>query len=384
MIPYNKYYIPKFNIESLIYSNYIKYDQLKDWIIMKFKDSPEANCTHINFFIDVYSMIRGFYRRQDFHINDGQEYTLASGIINMAAHYREYFRSRHNTKADIYIVSSFNMNKYLTSIHPSYRSVVTANDEITDYIAENMKVLDSLVPYLPGMYFKHYDHNITGAAILDIIRYNESHGNKDPNIILSKDFVVSQIVCNPISRTMVLRPYKNYKKTYEGTESVDLSYLVEHGDLMVRYGVDCMKGTKVSEEIIEKRLDKINALSPELLSVLMAITKSSEYGYGSELLFPAAINILYKLIVEDKLALNQYNTNINDLMTLISMNTTKQVDPHELIKRFRTLDLMYQYNNMVSMNLERYQFVDDLYNPDMVKMINEKFFKECPLDLNVL
>ncbi len=39
---------------------------------------------------------------------------------------------------------------------------------------------------------------------------------------------------------------------------------------------------------------------------------------------------------------------------------------------------------MKSISMELYEKVDDLYNPKMVKDVNEKFFNDYPLDLNVL
>lgn len=133
MIPYNRYYVPKFHLDSLIYSHYIKYDHLINVILNEFRNTPEANCTHINLFIDVYSIIKTFYRRSDFIINKEQKYALASGIINMAAHYREYFRSRHNTKTDIFIISSFNDNRFTRETCSEYKPSIDFNrNEVTD------------------------------------------------------------------------------------------------------------------------------------------------------------------------------------------------------------------------------------------------------------
>ena len=87
MRPYNRFYVPKFHLDSLIYSHYIRYDHLKEIILNEFSNTPEADCTHISLFIDIYSIIKPFYKRQDFAVDDKERYDLASGIINMAAHY---------------------------------------------------------------------------------------------------------------------------------------------------------------------------------------------------------------------------------------------------------------------------------------------------------
>ena len=116
MKPYNRFHVPKFHLNSLIYTHYIRYDHLKEIIFNEFRNSPEANCVHLNLFRDIFSIIKPFYRRDDFNVDENDRYALASGVINMAAHYREYFRSRHSTKTDIYLISSFNDNKYLSKI----------------------------------------------------------------------------------------------------------------------------------------------------------------------------------------------------------------------------------------------------------------------------
>lgn len=384
MPPYNRFYVPKFQLESLIYTNYIKYDRMRDMIINEFQNSPEADCTVINFFIDVYSLIKVLYRREDFIIEEGQEYTLAAGIINMAAHYRNYFRTRHNTTTNIYIVSSFNNNRYMTAMNPEYKSAIDFNCKAqTDYIINNIKVLEVIVPYLPNIYFKHYDNAVTAAAIMDIMNYNQTClNNMNPNLILSKDLVVYQLANNKKSKTIIIRPKKKYTQTYEGYESQDASYIINKNNLMEVYVRESMP--KTGEEVLRIRIETVSQVHPELFSVLLAIAKVPDYGYPSELKVPAAIKTLYQMVVKDKMVLNGYNHDIRELMTTLQSYITKQLDIENLVNRFKTLDVIYLYNMIVSINIELYTHIEDLYNPNMVKKINEKFFKEYPLDLNVL
>ena len=135
---------------------------------------------------------------------------------------------------------------------------------------------------------------------------------------------------------------------------------------------------------MNNRLKMVNQLNPELLSILMAITNVPEYGLSSIIQMPSAIKILYRIFVEDRLALNQYNSDISYIIDLVKDYSKKQIDDIEIKQRFQVIDMIYLYNMMKSISMELYEKVDDLYNPKMVKDVNEKFFSDYPLDLNVL
>lgn len=387
MRPYNRFYAPKFHLDSLIYSHYIRYDHLKEIILNEFSNTPEADCTHISLFIDIYSIIKPFYKRQDFAVDDKERYALASGIINMAAHYREYFRTRHSTKTDIYLISSFNSNKYLQRLCNTYKCGINfAMEEVSNYVIENIKVLNAIVPYLPNIYFRHYDVTTTSAAILDIMNYNISHGNNNPNIIISKDILNYQLVTFRPVKTIIIRPKKISVQKYEGIDTEERSYSINKYNLMATYllekSKDLIKAN--NSEIMNNRLKMVNQLNPELLSILMAITNVPEYGLSSIIQMPSAIKILYRIFVEDRLALNQYNSDISYIIDLVKDYSKKQIDDIEIKQRFQVIDMIYLYNMMKSISMELYEKVDDLYNPKMVKDVNEKFFSDYPLDLNVL
>lgn len=387
MKPYNRFHVPKFHLNSLIYTHYIRYDHLKEIILNEFRNSPEANCVHINLFIDIFSIIKPFYRRDDFNVDENDRYALASGVINMAAHYREYFRSRHSTKTDIYLISSFNDNKYLKQTCSDYKSGIDfSKEDVTEYIAENIKILNAIVPYLPNIYFKHYDTTTTNAAILDIMNYNISHGNINPNIIISKDIMNFQLVSFQPAKTIILRPKKISVEKYEGVDVEDQSFIINRYNLMGNYlyesTTEAMRNNNV--EIFNKRLQDISQINPELLSLLLSITKVPKYGLPSILQVPMAINIMKKIFVDDKLALNQYNSDVAHIVELIKGYTKKQIESFEIIQRFKVIDAIYLYNSLKALAMETYTKVDDLYNPKMIKEVNEKFFKHYPLDLNVL
>lgn len=387
--PFNRYHMPNFQLDSLLFSCYVKYDRLSFLMFNEFGNRPEGNCTHVNLFIDLYSVMRSICFREDFRADPGMEYSLASRVINMAAHYREYFKSRHNTSTSIYIVSSFNMNDNTTRILPEYKSKIALAKEngCYDYLVQNIKVLNSLVPYLPGIYFRHYEYNNTSAAMLDIMNYNVEHGNTDPNIVITKDIVTYQLVNYNKALTICIRPKKTVHQDFNGSNiSEDTSYSINRNSLMFTYAKEKMQNTS-NHEIMNKRLEKIGKISPELYSAFLTFTGVGEYNLPAITKFPTTLNDFHKVFVEEQFLLNQYNNDIEYLIQMIqgvSSSKKSEIDPRYVLTRFSLIDLISNYNALVFNNIERYVEVEDLYQPDMVKDINERFFTKCPLDLNVL
>ena len=68
----------------------------------------------------------------------------------------------------------------------------------------------------------------------------------------------------------------------------------------------------------------------------------------------------------------------------VSKSSKIDIDPGYMMRRFNLLDLYSNFYSLVYNNVERYTAVEDLYQPDMVKDINDRFFASCPLDLNAL
>ena len=76
--PYNRFHMPNFQLDSLLFGCYVKYDKLSQLIYNEFGNKPEGDCTHVNIFIDLYSIMRSICFREDFKVDPGMEYSLAS------------------------------------------------------------------------------------------------------------------------------------------------------------------------------------------------------------------------------------------------------------------------------------------------------------------
>ena len=78
-------------LDVLLYSNYIKYDKLKELTSFQFANSNENT---LNIYIDMYTILRPLYKRNLIQNSS----IFASMILNLAAHMRAYYWTRH--KAD--------------------------------------------------------------------------------------------------------------------------------------------------------------------------------------------------------------------------------------------------------------------------------------------
>lgn len=379
-----KRYYP--TIDNRIYSNYIKYDRLKHLVLHEFANTPYANCNHVNIFIDIFEILRGIRYEE---IINSNKYALAAGIINMIAHYREYFRSRHNTTSYVYILSGFNDNKYLRLINPAYNSFHSNDDasqEKMDYIQMNIDILNMIIPYIPNTYFKHYEHSPICAGIADIMNYNSTILNdKSPNIIITRDVINFQLVDIGDTHTVIIRP----KKSVVGNMNVsseDASFSINKNSLLsTLVFLRVQKTEEINRDTLNERMRKISNIDPGLYSLFLSMTRIPERRYGTMLSMPTAINILDKILVKDKLEYNGYTMNPMNILKLIEDNYNyKNFNSIEIESRFRTVDARYLLNQLHSIGLENYKFTKDLYNPDLLKQLNEKFFTENPLDLNVL
>lgn len=379
----DRFYMPRFSMNAMIYSNYIRYDRLRELIINEFRGTADEDCININVFIDLYSLMKNAYHRDDFAVDAEDKYALAAGAINMAAHYRAFFNSRLGVNTKIFIVSSFNNYKYLSAINPQYHSQVDLDGIKVEYFLKNISALSVISPYLPNIYFKHYDYATSAAAIRDIMGFNLSNGNKNPNIIITKDILNYQLVNFQPVRTLILRP----KKISENQDSSDISYLINKYNLMRILLWERNRGKKPDPTTMEQRYQKISMINPELFSAMLSIIGCQEYGYKSILSLPSTINAFHKIIIENQFLLNQYNYNPLDLFRLVEENakTKRNINIVELESRFRTMDTIYLYDQMQALNIELMTKIpDDLYAPEMLKKINDKFFVDNPLDLNVL
>ena len=79
------------DLAAIIYGSYVKMDRMQKIVFETFSNTSIAEATHLNIFIDLYSTLHPIFS-EHFRVNIENYTDVTSGIINMCAHYRKFFR----------------------------------------------------------------------------------------------------------------------------------------------------------------------------------------------------------------------------------------------------------------------------------------------------
>lgn len=348
-------------IEYLLYGNYIKYDKLSEMVEGTFKGS---SATSVNLFIDIYSMIRNVHSNETF--NSENELILSSSLVNLCAHMRFFFRKRYNVETKIFLIYSDNLSEYNKKTWFGYNSlqekIVNKRKVNKELIHRNMRLLEIIIPYIPDVYFLSTDFE-AGVLVYDTICYNESNGNTNPNIILTMDPYLFQIV-GITNNTYIFRP-KKYK-------SEDVSYVVSKENLLE---------TWIRNTHAEPR-DFVYELDPGLCSLLMSLSRCPERSIKTVFTIPTASGIIHSGVSEHKI-LNGYNSNTENIWNSLYRPMFDKFSFDMFDRRFRSIDILSQYLVYLNTNYKKIK-LPNLIDPEGIKGINENYFKKFPLDLNRL
>ena len=350
----------KILMEQIINSYLIRYDRMSELVKNSFK--AYKNASEMNIYIDVYSIVKSLYSNN----YEMKEYsTLSSCIVNICAHYREFFRYI-GVKTNFYIIYSKNCpyinNQFYKNYNFKSQSNFNADKSIDDMIQFNIDLLDLLCKYLPDIYFIKGTFE-TGVIIYDLILRNEKKGHSIPHLILTKDIYNYQLVATN-DNIFIFRP----KKTGKGDES----YFIDSYNLMNRYLVD--RDTK------KQTLTLMNGL----MSLFMTLTSVKERNIKMLCNVTTAMSILQRAIDNYKI-LNGYNSDMNIVWNGIE-NDKLKISSIEFENRFKAIDISYQqqiyYTTPECKNVE--QSLVNLSDPKTMKAINAEYFIHNQLDFDRL
>lgn len=350
-------------LQGVIYGYCVKYTRLAQLINTNFAGST---ATTIDIFVDVrniYNRVLLFMRLK--HMRPNNRFFIASGIINLCAHYREFFRSRYNTASRFWLINAESVSNH-SMVYKDYAlSPLNDTDICPNIIADNTMILNTITPYLPDITMINANGFDIGVNVLDIVSKEQVFGNDNPRIILSKDRSALQIA-DSIVNTFVLRPIKKASD-----------------DESVLYGLQMAIPEYVSREFNKGYPTML--IPAGLCSVLMALTKNSSRHIPSKLRIDTALRKLAPLTQPNQTlgAQTQYPHvwDIKALLTQLGVDS----DPFEIELRYKAIDIpiMYEAFKVHPVNTI-YTSIVNLYAPEEVKKINEQYFKGIPLDLEVL
>lgn len=342
------------DIESLLYGYYIKYDKLSELI-----RTVNCNVGCVDIYIDLYDILKNVYNT---NIHTSKQLTIVSSIINMAAHYRGFFRYRLGINTRIFLVYgediTNNHTQYIREYKEISRNLENLNyNKIDSVIKSQLEMVKLLCGYIPDVY---YIHRATNSAMFI---YDNILSNNSVSFIISKSRYMYQIPAMIPNNTYILRPKKK--------SGEDISYLINHGNSLL-YQFD------------KSNNDKLKEFNPTLMSCLLALNGFGSYNLHTKCNITIACSLIHQAILEGKIT-NGMNPDPAYVYSKLDFSVTRYISITDFKFRFMAIDLSNQYllySNMIESKDITWNI--NLYDPETVRHIANKYFIDNPLDLNNL
>ena len=360
-------YMP--TVADILYGSYIRYDRMYE--MTKYAFYGKTDSDSVNIFIDAYSILKSLYTRGS-NIEIKDSYAIASCLINLGIHVRAYFESRHHVSSKVYIIygGARPRESFINYYRYNDKNMLTedSNYRMKNLIVDNLQVMKILCPYLFDIFCivdMENEFSVISSTIIDDICKSED--NKVPNIIYSKDSLAYQLVAfKPY--TFLYRPKKRNNEDASWVVTKTTLYdAYRYGELGIKKEVECK-------------------LDVKMFSIYQAISGVKSRGIPSIKNANTVIEVIRKAISEGIFA-NGYNahaifySNPNPFERIFGID--EQVS-RDITNRFAAIDLPYQ--TMLYKNTQMYRSLPvdiiNLYDPQEVRNINDKYFQNYPLDLN--
>lgn len=351
-------YIPQ-NLDQLIsgviFGYYIKYDRLATLINTTFQGST-ATC------VDIYIDLHDILVKVDRYINEQslpieQPLILTSGIINMVAHYRNFFRTRYSVDTVFWIVDSMSNivgpKYYRDYRHPQLSPRMIKLRDL------NIELLNMLCNYIQDVQYVSTIVDFT-TKTFGISRY---YNNRTcPVICISKDPFTFQMCRDP--NRYVLVPKKN--------KDGDMSYLVSYDTATTFY-----------VSALSKKYQQ-TCFNASTLTLLMALSRVPSRNIKSMYTIPNVLNVFEKIFLQTGLQYKGQDEYV--IEQFCTVGRKRREDIYEIQNRLKACDTVLLQTEALLLLPEHKTFngMVNLYDPNSVKAINNQYFKSCPLDLNVL
>ena len=358
------------HINQIIYSNCIKYNVLTNLIDASFKGS---NDTCINIYIDLYNIVRSLYANK-YQVIIEDYLSLASGIINLAGHYKAFFKYKYKVLANIYLIWSTNCSSINRKLIPNYnkemynRLISPMHTTIDDIINTNINILDLLCKYIPNIYFIHTQYE-SGVVMGYLINKN----NSIPNLIISKDIYPYQLL-SYYPNTYYLRPYKDIMN-----DNNDLSMIISTP--YKYYNINTINAYwryYCSTKNINNPYDKNITISPKNITNIMIFSGIIERSLYCKININTIMKMIYSII-----EYNDIECSIESIYD--KYNIEDKVSYIEMLNRYHVINIPYQVNTVYSNSNEVYSLkFEDNRDDESLRMICSKYFTKSPINLDKL
>lgn len=348
----------KVDVQQLLYGYYIKYDKMLELTSAALSN---YNSDKVSVYIDLYNMFERLYTT-DIYAN--KSLTLVSAAINLIAHIREYFWSRHRVNTTIYLVygdcSTVNHRQFYLSFGDNDNKKMFNYKDTNKLIEDQLKLIRILCAYIYDVYYVRKTTDFTMFTYDNILKTNPN----EPCILITKSKYAYQVpaICN---NAIIFRPKKLAME--------DASFYVNTNNSVISFFNKIKK---------QQTVNKLYEINPRLLSVLISLTGLPEKRLVTLLNTTTATNKLYGLIQDNKI-INDYNSDIDYLYNLLDIQ--KNIDPTTFKYRFNAVDLKFQHNIYLnSVESKDTTWFINLYDKQAMQDINNKYFADNPLNLDLL
>lgn len=353
------------SIEHAIMGSFVKYERLSKITYETYGGSSIASATELNIYIDLYSVLHPIFDEQGIVVINN--YTdITSTIINMIGHYRTFF-NKMNVKTKFFLVFSYNICDINRKLVAEYNEQFMKKLNVKKFFKiseDNLKLLNIICPYLPGVYFIKSERNYESSVIISHLI--DKYGSNIPNLIISRDLYPIQL-CTYHKYTSYLKPFKN--------KNEDLSYMISINEKPT-FRYDFWKFVSEYLHVLMGNFYNISTLN---FPLVMALNKFAPRSINKAIIrIPEAIKIVYDMVGENEVKILSSQLYSNDKI----MNSKIPVSTVE--SRINALDIMfmrsYYDNDPESSNIK----LIDLDDPVALNSINAKFFKNNPINLSLL
>jgi hypothetical protein len=352
------------DISTVIYGSYVKMDKLQEIVFKTFSNTSIAEATNLNIFIDLYSILHPIFS-EHYRVNIENYTDVTSGIINMCAHYRKFFKGLA-VNTTFYLIYSDNIcefnRKFVAEYNNSFynKSKIKMFREIVD---NNLDLLNLICPYLPDIHFVKSDNNWESAVIIANIIETLKDGN--PNLIISRDLYPLQL-CALYPWTSYLYPIK-----YHGLDNSIMVPLNEKYNFRKEFW-------NLYNYVLKQKGDlDLTTISPINVPLYSAIT-----GFKHRDIYTMYHRVTGKKVImeinngiDNKIFESQLLSNVS-----ISKMVNVQVVSAILIALDVTFALPYYKQDPESSS---YEFIN-IEDNGAINKINAKYFENNPLELNKL
>jgi len=342
-------------MEKILNSKKIRYDILNS-LFPKFP----KNISTITMYIDVFSIINNLYNPSILEnisaFNDEKSFIFSSNLVNLAAHFRNYFATRKQLYTNFVFFYSTEKSKKELEIYEDYRKEfyikrLDNNSEfiiMNNLIKTNLNLCQILTNYLPHIYFvdtKEINPNLVPYHFI------QSQESDEISIIYSND------------KVQMLNCLQN-KNTYLLTSGYGNVDLYSQSDFI---------------ELYSKKGDV--SLNPQLLPYMFAFSGNKKYsiegikGYAEA----KTCNFFKKLLDKNVIS----NINYKDIS--IFLNEIKDsITPeqyHILERNISLFHLPTMYMSLTNSEILSTFTVKDLQDMKSLVDINAEYYEKYPLHL---